>query len=109
MVIDTIIRLGCNKPHERKEAVLLQGNARRRHPGNGDLAVAGENGGQSAWPQIAVLFGTAEICLVHYDNEIGKGDHRHYGDSEEAYLFQSIERLVEDFRNDCVRLAGWEW
>jgi hypothetical protein len=53
--------------------------------------------------------GTAESCLVRYDNETGKGDHRHYGDAEEPYLFQSIERLVEDFRNDCVRLADWEW
>jgi hypothetical protein len=47
--------------------------------------------------------------LVRYDNETGKGDHRHYGDQEEMYSFQSIERLVEDFRSDCVRLAGWEW
>ena len=53
--------------------------------------------------------GTAETCLVRYDNEAGKGDHRHYGDHEERYCFQSIERLVEDFRGDCVRLAGWEW
>ena len=53
--------------------------------------------------------GTAEVCFVRYDNETGKRDHRHYGDTEESYDFQSIERLVEDFRNDCVRLAGWEW
>ena len=53
--------------------------------------------------------GTAEVCLVRYDNECGKGDHRHYDDTEVAYVFQSIERLVEDFRNDCVRLTGWEW
>jgi len=53
--------------------------------------------------------GNAETCFVRYDNETGKGDHRHYGDHEDIYRFQSIERLVEDFRNDCVRLAGWEW
>ena len=53
--------------------------------------------------------GTADACLVRYDNESGKGDHRHYGEWEEIYVFQSIERLVEDFRNDCIRLAGWEW
>lgn len=53
--------------------------------------------------------GNADACLIRYDNETGKGDHRHYGDREEAYDFQSIERLVEDFRNDCVRLAAWEW
>ena len=53
--------------------------------------------------------GTANDCLVRYDNETGKGDHRHYGDQEEVYDFLSIERLVEDFRSDCIRLAGWEW
>lgn len=53
--------------------------------------------------------GTANEWLVRYDNETGKGDHRHYGEREEAYDFQSIEQLVEDFRRDCMRLAGWEW
>ena len=52
--------------------------------------------------------GTTNTCFVRYDNESGKGDHRHYGEREEAYGFQSIERLVEDFRNDCFRLAGLE-
>lgn len=53
--------------------------------------------------------GTANTCFVRYDNESGKGDHRHYGEREETYVFQSIEQLVEDFHNDCIRLAGWEW
>ena len=53
--------------------------------------------------------GTAQYCIVRYDNETGKGDHRHVGDLEESYRFESIEQLVEDFRDDCSRLAGWEW
>ena len=53
--------------------------------------------------------GTARYCIVRYDNETGKGDHRHVGDLEESYRFESIEQLVEDFRDDCSRLAGWEW
>ena len=48
-------------------------------------------------------------CLVRYDNETGKGDHRHYGGREESYRFQSLEQLVEDFRTDCARLSGWGW
>ncbi len=47
--------------------------------------------------------------MVRYDNEVGKGDHRHYGAHEEPYLFESLEKLVADFRADCVRLAGWRW
>jgi hypothetical protein len=35
--------------------------------------------------------------------------HRHYGEREESYVFSSLDKLVEDFRNDCARLAGWEW
>ena len=48
-------------------------------------------------------------CVVRYDNEAGKGDHRHYGDREESYRFESLEKLLEDFREDCTRLAGWRW
>ena len=53
--------------------------------------------------------GTLETCFVRYDNETGKGDHRHYDDEDSDYHFESIEKLVEDFSNDCARLAGWEW
>lgn len=48
-------------------------------------------------------------CIVRYDNETGKGDHRHYGEKEDAYLFVSLPDLIEDFKNDCTRLAGWRW
>ena len=48
-------------------------------------------------------------CIVRYDNETGKGDHRHYGEKEDAYLFVSLPELLEDFKNDCTRLAGWRW
>ncbi|MGA1860073.1 DUF6516 family protein [Azospirillum sp. 11R-A] len=35
--------------------------------------------------------------VVGFDNERGKGDHRHYGDVEESYSFDSVEQLVADF------------
>ena len=53
--------------------------------------------------------GRGRACLVRYDNEAGKGDHRHYGEREDAYRFESLEKLLEDFRDDCTRLAGWRW
>lgn len=53
--------------------------------------------------------GRGDACLVRYDNETGKGDHRHYGEREEVYRFESLDKLVEDFQNDCARLAGWRW
>ena len=53
--------------------------------------------------------GRGARCVVRYDNETGKGDHRHYGRREEAYVFESVEKLVVDFESDCERLTGWGW
>ena len=51
--------------------------------------------------------GRRDECIVRYDNETGKGDHRHYGDREETYEFASIESLIEDSLADMERLTGW--
>ncbi|MFV1997798.1 MAG: DUF6516 family protein [Acidiferrobacterales bacterium] len=48
-------------------------------------------------------------CIVRYDNETGKGDHRHFGANEEFYQFESLDKLIADFRKDCARLTGWRW
>lgn len=53
--------------------------------------------------------GRNHCCIVRYDNEAGKGDHRHYGKQETPYPFISVDRLIADFRDDCTRLAGWRW
>ena len=53
--------------------------------------------------------GRGRECIVRYDNEAGKGDHRHYGADEEVYHFETLEKLIADFREDCGRLAGWRW
>jgi hypothetical protein len=42
-------------------------------------------------------------CVLRYDNEVGKGDHRHIGDKEHAYEFTTLERLVADFQRDIAR------
>lgn len=45
--------------------------------------------------------GTVEgVCMVRYDNERGKGDHKHLGGEEHPYEFKSLRRLMEDFRRD---------
>ena len=41
--------------------------------------------------------------LVGYDNERGKGDHKHIGGQEQTYVFQSVDQLLEDFWNDVKR------
>lgn len=43
---------------------------------------------------------------VRYDNEKGKGDHRHIGTKEEPYRFTDVETLVSDFLSDIEYLRG---
>jgi Family of unknown function (DUF6516) len=45
-----------------------------------------------------------EECVLRYDNETGKGDHRHVRDREFDYVFRSIETLLSDFERDVRRL-----
>ena len=42
-------------------------------------------------------------CVLRYDNEVGKGDHRHFGQKETAYSFISPETLLSDFWGDVER------
>lgn len=41
--------------------------------------------------------------VIRYDNEIGKGDHRHYGEKEQTYVFSSPKQLIADFESDIAR------
>ncbi|MGQ9370766.1 toxin-antitoxin system TumE family protein [Azospirillum sp. ST 5-10] len=38
--------------------------------------------------------------VLGYDNERGKGDHRHVGDAEEPFRFVSVDDLLERFIAD---------
>ncbi len=44
-----------------------------------------------------------EECVLRYDNEAGKGDHRHWGKKESEYTFSGPERLIADFQADIER------
>ncbi len=46
--------------------------------------------------------------IVGYDNERGKGNHRHYKDKETSYKFSSIEQLLKDFRADVESIRKEE-
>ena len=39
-------------------------------------------------------------CVLRYDNEMGKGDHKHIGGEEIPYIFSSPETLLDDFWDD---------
>ena len=54
-------------------------------------------------------YGSADgRCLVRYDNERGKGDHRHAPGAEEPYEFESVEKLVADYLRDIARIRRGE-
>jgi hypothetical protein len=42
-------------------------------------------------------------CALRFDNEAGKGDHRHFGDEEDRYAFSSPEKLIADFQREIAR------
>ena|SRR3990167_10164540 len=51
-----------------------------------------------------LYFGDSEgNCLVRYDNENGKGDHKHIGKKEIVYEFVDQDKLIEDFYHDVIR------
>ena len=57
-----------------------------------------------------LYLGRAGQTLVRYDNEAGKGNHRHIGSDEvqTPYDFSSLEQLLNDFRGECAQF-GWRW
>ena len=44
--------------------------------------------------------------IIGYDNERGKGDHRHYRGTEQPYIFHSMKRLLADFMADVEKLRN---
>ena len=40
-----------------------------------------------------LYYGAVGVDRVRYDNELGKGDHRHVQGVEEAYVFSSLDAL----------------
>ena len=43
------------------------------------------------------------VCVLRYDNEVGKGDHRHFRGKESTYVFSTPEQLITDFQHDIAR------
>lgn len=45
-------------------------------------------------------------CVLRYDNEAGKGDHRHVGAREMPYVFVSVDQPIQDFFADIATWKG---
>ena len=46
-----------------------------------------------------------QVCVLRYDNELGKGNHKHIGDTETEYSFTTPEQLLADFWEDVEKLT----
>lgn len=51
-----------------------------------------------------LAFIVRDECVLRYDNEAGKGDHRHTKTRELTYVFESPDKLVQDFLREARRM-----
>lgn len=56
--------------------------------------------GSSHFLKYRLALVVAGHCVLRYDNESGKGDHRHVGGEETPYVFTSPQDLLRDFWDD---------
>jgi hypothetical protein len=49
------------------------------------------------------VLGRSGERMVGYDNETGKGDHRHHRNREEPYAFTSLGQLIDDLEADVEK------
>jgi hypothetical protein len=56
----------------------------------------------------SLFYGRPGAREIGYDNERGKGDHRHFQGAEMDYAFTTVEQLMADFWSDVRNLRGAE-
>ena len=54
----------------------------------------------------SLFYGRDGLRIVGYDNESGKGDHKHIRETETSYRFVNVEKMVADFLADVERTRG---
>lgn len=55
--------------------------------------------GRSHGFKYRLAYVVAGTCVLRFDNEVGKGDHKHFGEKQVRYVFTTTEQLVTDFWN----------
>jgi hypothetical protein len=66
--------------------------------------VPGRLRGSSHSYKYRLAYVVQDRCVLRYDNEPGKGDHRHLGAAEQPYTFVSVDQLLDDF---LAEVAAW--
>jgi len=44
------------------------------------------------------------VCVLRYDDESGKGDHRHFRAKVSRYSFDGVDKLLAAFQRDIERI-----
>ena len=53
-----------------------------------------------------LVFVVAGVRVVGYDNERGKGDHKHLRGLQIPYAFKDVDTLITDFLRDVEEIAS---
>lgn len=89
-----------------KAALLLRERILFREDSFAELVlckVASPVEGSSHGYKYRLAFVKAGVCVLRFDNEVGKGDHRHLLGTESKYVFVSPEKLIQDFLREARR------
>lgn len=62
--------------------------------------------GSNHYFKYRLFYGCSGKRIVGYDNERGKGDHKHYKGQELPYDFTTPEQLITDFLKDVQHAGG---
>ncbi|HFD8834827.1 TPA: DUF6516 family protein [Salmonella enterica] len=54
----------------------------------------------------SLVYVVSGVCVLRYDNEAGKGDHKHMGDNEYPVSFTSLQDLLAQFQADVTRMRS---
>ena len=69
----------------------------------GAVAIAKALAGRSIAYKYRLAYVVRGLCVLRYDNEAGKGDHRHFAGTEKPYPFSDVGQLIADFQRDIER------
>ncbi|WP_423246414.1 toxin-antitoxin system TumE family protein [Methylococcus sp. ANG] len=94
-------RLWCNRPHESRGTFSYQGGLR----GEGFVEIVIWRVPSPVPPsqhpyKYRLVYVVDGERRVGYDNERGKGDHKHIGNQEAPYRFVNPQQLMADFIAD---------
>ena len=92
--------------YNMKAQLVVRRRVVMRSDGFADLVVwrvATPVRGSSHTLKYSLAYVVQQVCVLRYDNEAGKGDHRHWGAHEAPYSFVDTDTLLADFARDIAR------